>query len=62
MTINSTERIIKKNTQLRLSKKDARCFFEVLENPPEPNAKLISAVKKYRAHITYQPLNHKERP
>lgn len=62
MTVNSTVRICKKNTLLRLSKKDAHCFFDALENLPEPNTKLINAVKTYRAHITYQPLNHKERP
>ncbi len=62
MTVNRTERISKMNTLLRLSKKDVHCFFNALENPPEPNAKLISAVKKYRDNITYQPINHKERP
>lgn len=58
MTVNR----IKINTLLRLSKKDAHYFFNALENPPEPNTKLINAVKTYRAHITYQLINHKERP
>lgn len=57
-----SEQIIEKDTLISLSKKDAHFFFEALENPPEPNTKLINAVKKYRAHITYQALNHKERP
>ena len=26
-------------------------FFDALENPPEPNAKLLKAVNHYRAHI-----------
>ena len=62
MTVNRTERVSKMNTLFRLSKKDAHCFFNALENPPVPNAKLINAVKTDRAYIAYQPINHKERP
>jgi len=57
-----SEQLTDKNMSISLSKKDTLCFFEALENSPEPNAKLINAVKKYRAHITCQPINHKERP
>lgn len=46
MTVNRTERISKMNTLFRLSKKDARYFFNALEHLPVPNAKLINAVKK----------------
>ena len=51
MAVINNERIIEKDNLIRLSKKGAQVFFDVLENPPEPNAKLINAVKNYRAHI-----------
>ena len=49
--LEKAEHIIEKDKLIYLSKKDAQVFFDVLENPPEPNAKLINAVKNYRAHI-----------
>jgi len=49
--LEKAEQIIEKDKLIHLSKKDAQFFFDVLDNPPEPNAKLINAVKNYRAHI-----------
>jgi len=51
ITARVSEQIIEKDKLIRLSKKDAQVFFDVLENPPEPNAKLINAIKNHRAHI-----------
>ncbi|MFI3218738.1 MAG: DUF1778 domain-containing protein [Methylococcales bacterium] len=49
--LEKAEQIIEKDKLIYLSKKDAQFFFDVLENPPEPNEKLINAVKNYRASI-----------
>jgi uncharacterized protein (DUF1778 family) len=49
--LEKAETIIEKDRLILLSKKDAAFFFDVLENPPEPNARLTKAVKNYRARI-----------
>jgi len=49
--LEKAENIIEKDKLIHLSHKDAQCFFDALENPPEPNAKLINAVKSYKANI-----------
>jgi uncharacterized protein (DUF1778 family) len=49
--LEKAEHIIEKDKLIHLSKNDAQVFFDALENPPEPNAKLINAVKNYRAYI-----------
>ena len=49
--LEKAEHIIEKNKLIQLSKNDAEVFFGALENPPEPNAKLMNAVKNYRAYI-----------
>lgn len=49
--LEKAESIIEKDKIIHLSNKDAQLFFDMLENPPEPNSKLKNAVKNYRANI-----------
>lgn len=49
--LEKAENIIEKDKLIHLSNKDAQLFFDMLENPPEPNAKLIKAVKNYKENI-----------
>ncbi len=49
--LEKAENIIEKDKLIHLSNKDAQLFFDMLENPPEPNAKLQNAVKNYKANI-----------
>jgi len=49
--LEKAENIIEKDKLIHLSNKDAQLFFDALENPPEPNIKLINAVKNYKANI-----------
>ncbi len=49
--LEKAESIIEKDKKIHLSNKDAQLFFDMLENPPEPNSKLKNAVKNYRANI-----------
>jgi len=49
--LEKAENIIAKDKLIQLSHKDSICFFDSLENPPMPNAKLTSAVDTYRANI-----------
>ena len=49
--LEKAENIIEKDKLIQLSNKDAHLFFDVLENPPEPNTKLKNAVKNYKASI-----------
>ena len=53
--LEKAEHIIEKDKLIRLSKNDAQTFFDALENPPEPNAKLLrvrSKTQKPRIQIT----------
>ena len=49
--LEKAEHIIEKDKLIQLSKKDAEVFFGAFENPPEPNVKLLNAVKNYRVYI-----------
>ncbi|MCK5190241.1 MAG: DUF1778 domain-containing protein [Methylococcales bacterium] len=49
--LEKAENIIEKDKLIHLSHKDAQLFFDVLENPREPNEKLKNAVKSYKANI-----------
>ncbi|WP_431065509.1 DUF1778 domain-containing protein [Methylotuvimicrobium sp.] len=49
--LEKAERVIEKDKLIHLSQQDAEFFFDVLDNPPEPNNKLINAVKNYKARI-----------
>jgi uncharacterized protein (DUF1778 family) len=50
--LEKAQHIIEKDTLILLSKNDAEAFFQALENPPQPNAKLLDAVKHYKANMT----------
>lgn len=49
--LEKAERVIEKDKLIRFSQQDAEFFFDVLENPPEPNDKLTNAVKNYKTRI-----------
>ncbi len=40
--------ILEREEVLRLSARDTQTFLEALENPPEPSAQLIEAMKSHR--------------
>jgi len=50
--LEKAQHIIEKDTLIHLSKNDAEVFFQALESPPQPNTKLLDAVKHYRANMT----------
>ena len=50
--LEKAQYIIEKDTLIHLSKNDAEAFFQALENPPQPNTKLLDAVKHYKANMT----------
>jgi uncharacterized protein (DUF1778 family) len=50
--LEKAQHIIEKDTLIHLSKNDAEAFFQALERPPQPNAKLLDAVKHYKANMT----------
>jgi uncharacterized protein (DUF1778 family) len=49
--LEKAEIIIDKNKIIYLSKRDTKVFFDALDNPPEPNAKIKSAVNQYKNKI-----------
>ena len=49
--LEKAERVIEKDKLIHLSQQDAEFFFDVLDNPPEPNNKLTNAVNNYKARI-----------
>jgi uncharacterized protein (DUF1778 family) len=42
------QRVVDRETVLRLSQKDARQVLSLLDNPPKPNKRLKAAVKKFK--------------
>jgi len=48
------QRMIERETIIRLSQKDAHRIFSLMERPPKPNKKLKDAVKAYRGTIRAQ--------
>jgi len=49
--LEKAERILGKNQVVALSREDAKRFFKALDNPPEPNAKLLKAVEDYHDRV-----------
>ena len=47
--VEKADTIIEKERIVNLSYRDAEVFFNAIENPPRPNAKLREAVKKFKA-------------
>ncbi len=46
--VEKADSIIEKERIVNLSYRDAEVFFNAIENPPRPNAKLREAVKKFK--------------
>jgi uncharacterized protein (DUF1778 family) len=45
------QRVIERESVIRLSQKDARKVLALLDNPPKPNKHLKDAVKMFRATV-----------
>ncbi|MCF6775265.1 DUF1778 domain-containing protein [Thiotrichales bacterium 19X7-9] len=43
--LNAARKIVRDNEKLKLSQRDSLKVLDLLENPPEPNAKLLKAAK-----------------
>jgi uncharacterized protein (DUF1778 family) len=46
--LREAEALIERESVIQLSQRDAKIFFDALENPPRPNARLKAAVKASR--------------
>lgn len=44
----SADKVIERHQRMKLNQQDSRIFVETIMNPPEPNARLIEAGKKYQ--------------
>lgn len=42
------QRVLERETVIRLSQRDAEAVFKLLEKPPKPNKRLQQAVKSYQ--------------
>jgi uncharacterized protein (DUF1778 family) len=49
--VAAAERIIDSHEKVTLSARDWDVFYDVLINPPEPNAKLREAARRYRERV-----------
>ena len=45
------QRIVERETLIRLSQRDAQKVFSLLDHPPKPNSRLTEAVKACRAKV-----------
>jgi len=45
------QRVIERESVIRLSQKDARKVLALLDHPPEPNKRLKNAVKEFKAAV-----------
>ncbi|PWU16557.1 MAG: DUF1778 domain-containing protein [Verrucomicrobia bacterium] len=45
------QRIIERESVIRLSQEDAKKILSLLDNPPKPNKKLLGAVKAYKKSV-----------
>lgn len=46
--LEKAQRMIEQENIIRLSMQDSAWFFNLLDNPPKPNAKLLQAVAAHR--------------
>lgn len=46
--LEKAQRMIEQENIIRLSRRNAEWFFNALENPPKPNAKLLQAVAAHQ--------------
>lgn len=49
--VEAAERVIDSHERVTLSAKDWEVFYDALVNPPEPNAKLKAAARRYRERV-----------
>jgi uncharacterized protein (DUF1778 family) len=49
--VAAAERVIESHGKITLSAKDWDVFYDALVNPPEPNAKLRKAARRYRERV-----------
>lgn len=49
--LDRARQVIEEENIIRLSGESARKFFEAIENPPEPNDKLIAAFRAHKARL-----------
>jgi uncharacterized protein (DUF1778 family) len=45
------QRVIERESVIRLSQKDARMIFSLLDNPPKANSRLKDAVKRFKGTV-----------
>jgi uncharacterized protein (DUF1778 family) len=45
------QRVIERESVIRLSQKDARKILSLLDNPPQPNKRLKDAVKAFKGSV-----------
>jgi uncharacterized protein (DUF1778 family) len=45
------QRVIERETVIRLSQKDARKILSILDHPPKPNKRLKEAVKAFKGSV-----------
>jgi uncharacterized protein (DUF1778 family) len=45
------QRVIERESVIRLSQKDARKVLSLLDNPPKPNLRLKAAVKQFKGAV-----------
>lgn len=46
--VKEARKILDQESVISLSEKDADLVFSLIENPPQPNQNLLSAIKKYQ--------------
>lgn len=49
--IHEAERIMRQEQVIRLSARDTQAFLQALEHPPQPNAALLAAAKRYQRTV-----------
>ena len=49
--IREAERIMRQEQVIRLSARDTQAFLQALEHPPQPNAALLAAAKRYQRTV-----------
>jgi uncharacterized protein (DUF1778 family) len=45
------QRVIERESVIRLSQRDARAVLCLLDNPPKPNKRLADAVKQFKGNV-----------
>lgn len=45
------QEVLQRETTIRLNREESKRFFELLDRPSKPNARLLAAAAEYRKHI-----------